>query len=240
MQNEMYDFDLNGNRKKAKIQDKNESYQTGEYNRLLSDENYRYEYDQEGNRISKTDKNNTTTKYFWDHRNRLTKVQTPTDSVEYIYDHQNRLVKRTQDKSETHFVHDDWQIIVTLDSKNNVKDRYLWGTKQDELICDNANWTLSDHLNTIRDIVKSDGAVESHLEYNAFGKLITNEKTPNSSTVQLAYTGKITDHVTDLQWNINRWYDAQNGIWVSEDMIGFGGGDYNLMRYVLNNIILSK
>ncbi|MDR2170928.1 MAG: hypothetical protein LBP59_12365, partial [Planctomycetaceae bacterium] len=95
MPNEKYNFDLNGNRKTAEIQGKNESYKTGEYNRLLSDENYRYEYDLEGNRISKTDKDNKTTKYFWDHRNRLTKVETQTETIEYIYDHQNRLVKRT-------------------------------------------------------------------------------------------------------------------------------------------------
>jgi uncharacterized protein RhaS with RHS repeats len=106
MQNEMYDFDLNGNRKKAKIQDKNETYKTGEYNRLLSDENYRYEYDQEGNRISKINKDNKTTKYFWDHRNRLTKVQTPTESIDYIYDYQNRLVKRVENFDNQYFVHD--------------------------------------------------------------------------------------------------------------------------------------
>jgi RHS repeat-associated protein len=236
MSNEKYNFDLNGNRKTAEIQGKNESYKTGEYNRLLSDENYRYEYDQECNIISKTDKNNKPTKYFWDHRNRLTKVQTPTDLIEYIYDYQNRLVKRSQDnKTETHFVHDGWQIILQFDNKEiKPPHRYLWGTKQDELICDNNNWTLADHLNTIRDIVKSDGATVTHLEYNAFGKVISETKNDN---VSFAYTGKLFDKSSNLQWNINRWYDSNVGKWVSEDPIGFKASDMNLNRYVQNMVL---
>ncbi|MDR2172254.1 MAG: RHS repeat-associated core domain-containing protein, partial [Planctomycetaceae bacterium] len=111
-------------------------------------------------------------------------------------------------------------------------NRYLWGTKQDELICNNNNWTLNDHLNTIRDIVKSDGNVESHLEYNAFGKLISETK---NDLPLFAYTGKLTDKSSDLQWNINRWYDSNAGRWMSEDPIGLNADDNNLSRYVNNN-----
>jgi RHS repeat-associated protein len=110
----------------------------------------------------------------------------------------------------------------------------LWGTKQDELICDNDNWTLGDHLNTIRDIVKSDGAVTDHLEYNSFGKIIS--ATKNDSSLRFAYTGKLTDNVSELQWNINRWYNAKVGRWVSEDPIGFKSGDRNFYRYVKNTV----
>ncbi|MDR2168946.1 MAG: RHS repeat-associated core domain-containing protein, partial [Planctomycetaceae bacterium] len=110
-------------------------------------------------------------------------------------------------------------------------NRYLWGTKQDELICNNNNWTLNDHLNTIRDIVKSDGNVESHLEYNAFGKLISETK---NDQLLFAYTGKLFDKSSDLQWNINRWYNSNAGRWVSEDPIKFQSGDKNLYRFLLN------
>jgi RHS repeat-associated protein len=110
--------------------------------------------------------------------------------------------------------------------------RYLWGTKQDELICDNNNWTLGDHLNTIRDIIKSNGEVAAHLEYNAFGKLISETK---NDPLSFAYTGKLFDKFSDLQWNINRWYDSNVGKRVSEDPIGFEGKDVNLFRYVFNS-----
>jgi YD repeat-containing protein len=94
---EIYNYDPNGNRKQAEIQDQKQVYETGEYNRLLSDENYRYDYDREDNRISKTSKKDgSKTKYSWDHRNRLVKVETPTETIEYIYDYQNRLVTKNQ------------------------------------------------------------------------------------------------------------------------------------------------
>ncbi|MDR2168948.1 MAG: hypothetical protein LBP59_02285 [Planctomycetaceae bacterium] len=47
MPNEKYNFDLNGNRKTAEIQGQNQNYKTGEYNRLLSDNENTYNYDNE-------------------------------------------------------------------------------------------------------------------------------------------------------------------------------------------------
>ncbi|MDR2704947.1 MAG: hypothetical protein LBC02_04130, partial [Planctomycetaceae bacterium] len=236
MQHEKYDFDLNGNRKQAEIQGQKQTYKTGEYNRLLSDENYSYKYDLEGNRISKTSKDGTTTKYFWDNRNRLVKVSTPTNEIEYLYDYLNRLVQRKQNDIETIFVHDGWQIILQFDNKESkLAHRYLWGTKQDELICDNNNWMLGDHLNTIRDIVQSDSNVVDHLEYNSFGKLISETE---NDLLFFAYTGKLTDKSSELQWNINRWYDSNIGRWVIEYLIGFEGGDMNLYRHVDNSVVL--
>jgi RHS repeat-associated protein len=94
---------------------------------------------------------------------------------------------------------------------------------------------LPDHLNTIRDIVKSDGKVAAHLEYNSFGKQISVTKNDNLS---FAYTGKLFDQTSDLQWNINRWYDSNVGRWVSEYPTSFKGRDGNLYRYALNRQIM--
>ncbi|MDR2642120.1 MAG: hypothetical protein LBC74_04935, partial [Planctomycetaceae bacterium] len=89
-------------------------------------------------------------------------------------------------------------IILQFNNKNSSPThRYLWTTKQDELICDNNNWTLGDHLNTIRDIINSDGTVAEHLDYNSFGKLISVTKNPDS--ILFAYTGKLSDKSNELQ-----------------------------------------
>ncbi|MDR2642731.1 MAG: RHS repeat-associated core domain-containing protein, partial [Planctomycetaceae bacterium] len=90
---------------------------------------------------------------------------------------------------------------------------------------------LGDHLNTIRDIINSDGTVADHLDYNSFGKLIS--VTKNTDQIFFAYTGKLTDKISELQWNINRWYDSNVGRWVSEDPIGFDN-TLNLFQYVGN------
>jgi RHS repeat-associated protein len=230
MNNESYRYDFNGNRLNAEIQGQKQSYKTGDFNRLLSDNENSYEYDPEGNRISKGN-----TKYEWDNRNRLIKAQTPAETVEYVYDYQNRLVKRTVDKDVTVFIHDGWHIVRQLEN-GKPTHRYLWGTKQDELLCDNDSWTLGDHLNTIRDVVKSNGNVIAHYDYNAFGKRLP----PAQDSLSFAYTGKLTDAITELQWNINRWYDANIGSWLSSDPIGFHSNDANLYRYVQNMSMMNK
>ncbi len=106
--------------------------------------------------------------------------------------------------------------MVMAFKNGEVQDRYLWGAKQDELLCKNNEWALGDHLNTVRDVISADGMVRKHLEYNAFGEL---QGEPGED-VEFAYTGKLYDSATSLQWNINRWYDPK---------------DANLYRYVRNS-----
>ncbi|MEM9828735.1 MAG: RHS repeat-associated core domain-containing protein, partial [Planctomycetota bacterium] len=53
-------------------------------------------------------------------------------------------------------------------------------------------------------------------------------------SVFFGYTGRLFDSETDLQNNLNRWYDADTGRWISQDPIGFAAGDANLYRYVGN------
>jgi len=149
-------------------------------------------------------------------------------SVEYNYDYHNRLVCRNDEL----FLHDGWQIACSL-RNGRIEHRYLWGAMQDELLAMDDAWTLRDHLNTVRDVINMNGKVVSHLEYNAFGKLVssTGEKLP------FRYTAKMFDDATGLQWNINRWYDPNVGRWVSEDPIGFMAKDGNLARYVENRAL---
>jgi RHS repeat-associated protein len=199
---------------------------------LTSDGDFCYTYDNEGNRIEKKSlKSNETVKYEWDHRNRLVKVTTLKETVGYVYDYLNRLVKR----NEEFFVHDEWQIICLL-KNNKVSHRYLWGANQDELIVADENWTLGDHLNSIRDVIDARGKVTGHRECNAFDKVT---RATGKAECVFGYTGKMFDNQTHLQWNINRWYDANVGRWISEDPIGFEGKDTNLVRYVGNHVIYS-
>jgi len=44
---------------------------------------------------------------------------------------------------------------------------------------------------------------------------------PNPSRIRFQQTGKFFDEVTNLQDNINRWYDTNGNRWISEDPIGF-------------------
>jgi len=93
-------------------------------------------------------------------------------------------------------------------------------------------WSLTDHLGTIRDII---GSENTHLIYDAFGNLIS-----GTNPLLFGYTGKAFDTDTQLQNNINRWYDATIGRWLSTDPIGFEGNDTNLYRYVSNSSLIKS
>jgi len=181
------------------------------------------------------------------------------------YDYQNRLVWRRMDgngdgdyEQKRVFVYDGNQVVMDFQrtgagniQASNLKWRYLWGPAVDQVLAEEAvdggtddlvQWTLTDHLNTVRDIARFDpqtGAttVVNHLVYDAFGK-VTAETNPAVDSLFL-FTARPFDPDTQLQNNLNRWYDARVGRWLSEDPIGFAAGDGNLYRYVGNNPLSS-
>ena len=123
--------------------------------------------------------------------------------------------------------------------------RYLWGSAVDQILADeavttagqagNTLWTLTDHQNTVRDVVQYDNGthittVTNHLVYGSFGKLIV-----GTNPVLLGYTARPFDIATGEQWNLFRWYEAMTQRWLAEDPIVFQSRDTNLYRYCTND-----
>jgi RHS repeat-associated protein len=99
-------------------------------------------------------------------------------------------------------------------------------------------WPMTDWQGTVRDVATYNAAtnvttIANHKVYEAFGKVYS-ESGPTVDTL-FGYTGRYFDDDAGLQWNLNRWYDPNVGRWLSEDPIGFAGGDPNLYRYVGNS-----
>jgi RHS repeat-associated protein len=126
--------------------------------------------------------------------------------------------------------------------------RYLWGPAVDQILADeqvtsltspgDVLWPLADHLGTVRDLAQHDAGtgtttVANHRVFNAFGELTS--ETNVAIDHLFAFTGRALDESTGLQNNLNRWYDAEVGRWLSQDPIGFDAGDANLYRYVGND-----
>lgn len=65
-------------------------------------------------------------------------------------------------------------------------------------------------------------------QYDAFGA------SAGSSLTRYGYTGRELDSLTGLMHYRSRWYDPQQGRFMSENPIGFEGG-LNLYGYVGNN-----
>ena len=248
---ETYTYDDTGNRT-------NTGYITVANNRTTSDGVYNYTYDVEGNMTSRTAiSGGAVTLYTWDHRNRLISVTQKASAnsaaqwiVEYTYDYQNRLVKRSYDPDAagnevaevTTWIYDGTQMVLQFDGSGDLNNddlshRYMYGPIVDQILADetignDTYWTLTDHQNTVRDLATTAGVV-THRSYNAFG--VKTDETANAVDCIFGYTGKMYDEVTELQNNINRWYNPELGKWLSEDPIGFNGGDTNVYKYVKND-----
>lgn len=242
---ESYSYDENGNRTNA-------GYVTGTNNQLLSDGVYDYEYDNEGNRTKQTQiATGEVTEYEWDYRNRLiavTKVDSSGNLIlraEYTYDVYNRRIGKSidvdgdglTDEAEG-FVYDGDQIALVFDGEGNQTEQFLYGTGIDEVLAqENSSgevlWGLADNQGSIRDVVNNAGIIQNHLVYDSFGQL--RSETNPVVDFRFGYTGREPDEETGLYYYRARYYDGTVGQFISEDPIGFSGGDANLYRYVENS-----
>jgi len=131
--------------------------------------------------------------------------------------------------------------------------RYLWGQNVDQLFAQETietipgtggdpdtfavetDWTLTDHLGSIRDLVHyveatDQSTVDEHFTYSAFGEVTSGD----TSRIRYLYTAQEYDADTGLFYYDARWYDPNTGEFISNDPIGFAAGDANLYRYVGN------
>ena len=110
----------------------------------------------------------------------------------------------------------------------------VWPVDQSTL--DLLEWTLTDHLNTVRDIARYDSqsdttTVVNHLVYDAYGNVTA--ETNSAVDSLFLFTARPFDPDTGLQNNLNRWYDPAVGRWLGEDPIRYWGA-INLSEYVGN------
>jgi RHS repeat-associated protein len=166
--------------------------------------------------------------------------------------------------SSSAFVYDGNQIVLQFEktgtddiSASSLSNRYFWGPAVDQLLAQESPlplgeglgegydlttpgdvfWPLTDNLNTVRDLATYDSntdttTIANHRVYDAFGNL--RSQTNAAVDCLFGYTGRQFDEDISLQNNLNRWYDASVGRWVSNDPIGYEGG-INLFAYVNNS-----
>ncbi|MBK7709200.1 MAG: RHS domain-containing protein [Acidobacteria bacterium] len=87
---------------------------------------------------------------------------------------------------------------------------------------------IADHLGSTNALTDSSGNVTSSASYDSFGNATGNLAT------RYKFTGREYDDFTGLHYYRARWYDGNLGRFISEDPIGFAGGDVNLYGYVGN------
>ncbi len=221
-------------------------YLIGDGNRLLSDGNYKYQFDAAGRLIKKFGIATGTiaeVDYSWDNRSRLVEVQnrssvggSVTLDIQYVYDMFDRLISRTQGSTTTLFAYDGQRMVLAFTSSGGISDRYVWGPAVDQILEDEHYTTPStssagtryfttfDKENSVRDLISSSDSLSGHVAYNSFGQITSSTI---GYTMPVLHEGVYTDSATGMEYHSDpstgiagRWYDPASKRWISEDPTG--------------------
>jgi RHS repeat-associated protein len=244
---ETYSYDDNGNRTLA-------GYEVGPGNRLSSDGTYEYTGDDEGNLVTKTRvADGARTEFTWDHRQRLTQVLvydqwgTVLQEERFTYDALDRRIGVWVDADgsgseaavQTWTLYDGGNVYADFDGSGALTYRYLYGPALDQLFArvDAAGsdivWHLSDRQGSVRQLVNTAGTVLDTLTYDSYGNLLSESHPENGD--RFKYTGREYDAILGMYYYRARYYAPGVGCFLSEDPLGFAGGDSNLYRYAGNS-----
>ena len=220
----------------------------GAANRLLTDGTYNYTYDADGNRIARTNiATGAVTYYQFNNANELTAVSGSGGPATYLYDAFGRMVSQTENGATQNFIYDGENIALVLNGSGQVIERELNGPAVDQVLATETvapgsgsagtvNWFLTDNQGTVRDVVQYSGGATSlvdHLVYDSFGQIAS--QTQPASQPRFTYTGMRFDPVTGLYYDNARWLDALNGVFISQNPLGYAAGDPNTGRYCFNS-----
>jgi RHS repeat-associated protein len=220
---ENYTYDKVGNRLSSITSTVN---QYDSSNELTSDASFSYQYDNNGNMISKTDANAATTGYTWDFENRLTSVVLPGTggTVSFKYDPFGRRIQKSSASGTTNYTYDDANITAEYDGAGNVVAQYTRGAGIDESLAMSRSGTISyynaDGLGSITSLTDSAGSALAAYTRDAFGKSLSSAGTLVNP---IRYTAREWDSETGLYYNRARYYETNTGRFISEDPIRFAG-----------------
>jgi RHS repeat-associated protein len=140
--------------------------------------------------------------------------------------------KRTQGTTVTKFIYDGLDVLA--DDNAGTLTKYLNGLGIDSKLRvqtgSTINYFLTDHLGSTNGLADSSGSLTASTSYDSF-----DNATNTSFPTRYQYTGREFDSFTGLHYYRARWYYANLGRFISEDPIGFAGGDFNLFEYVWSN-----
>ena len=209
------------------------SYSFSPFNKIASTQTATYGGDANGNMVQKSE-GKEFWRYDWDYENRLTQASTRKQTVRYAYDALGRRVRRNLagSRENTKYTYDGLDVV--MDDNAGTQTKYLNGVGIDNKLRStngaNVSYFLADHLGSTNGLTNSSGSLTASNSYDSFG----NPTNPAFSS-RYQFTGREFDSFSGLQFSRARFYDPQIGRFISEDPIGFGGGDVNLYGYVWNN-----
>ena len=191
-----------------------------------------YAYDANGNQISETDQEaGKQTVYEYDADNRLRKATGRTgETVDYVQENQyngfGQRVQKKEGSDVTAYFYDGSTVLYTEDAQDKVTSFNLIGAEnnilqtaragQDDAV--NFYTYTKDLRESTINIVGADGTSQVTYDYDDYGETKTYDKDSASPFYnEVCYTAGIYDKTTGL-YNLNaRYYDPENGVFMTQD-----------------------
>jgi RHS repeat-associated protein len=204
-------------------------------NRLVTWNGTNTSYDLNGNLTG-----DGTFTYLYNARNQLaTAKQGSTTLGAFVYDGLGRRVQKTVSTVVSKFVYDGWNVAQEKDSKNKIAFNELGGLALDQVFSRTpasgaVSYLLTDALGSAVGLADTNGVVQTSYTYEPYGKTISSGAV---NTNPFGFTGRENDSTGNLALynNRTRSYSPTLQRFLTEDPIGFAGGDVNLYAYVGNS-----
>jgi RHS repeat-associated protein len=172
--------------------------------------------------------------FSFDNEHRLVSIGS---SSQFLYDGIGNRLKAIRNGVETRYIYDaGGNLLAEADGSNNITKYYIHGlglmavvTPTDQVYCYHFNAVGS----TIALTDQSQTMVNKHA-YDSFGNVVNQEETVPQPFKFVGQHGVMTEP-NGFYYMMARYYDPNVGRFISEDPIGFDGGDVNLYGYVGNN-----
>lgn len=201
-------------------------------NRLVSAGSSVYTHDDEGQLLTKDG-----TAYTFDDAHRLTAIGT---EFQFSYDGGGNRLQAVRNSVTTRYIYDAaGNLLAEADINNTITRYYIYGkgllaivTPADDIYCYHFNAIGS----TIAVTDENQDIVNSYA-YTPFGIIASEQETVSQPFKYVGQLGVMTEP-NGLYYMRARYYDPETSRFISEDPIGFDGGDVNLYIYVGNNPVL--
>ena len=244
-----YNYDPIGNRTTATLAGTNWNYTSNnlnQYTRLaFGDTVQEPTYDADGNMLTRSGWTQS-----WNGENRLIETAKGNIKLQFSYDYLGRRIEKKVYNGEVltkhlRFVYNGYKLSEELDALNEstALRKYIWqdGIELDvpllvyDVVTATTYFYTTDANKNISELTDSQGHVVAHYEYAPFGKqtIIMGKYASNNP---ITFSSEYFDIETGLVYFNYRYYDIQQGYWLSRDPLEENGG-INLYIMVENNPI---
>jgi len=145
---------------------------------------------------------------------------------------------RVRSQTETRYVYDPWGNLLAEANSGGITRKYIYGKGLLAVQTPSARYCY--HFNPTGSTVAltdmNQNVVNSYA-YEPYGRVLNQQETISQPFKFVGQYGVMAEAEDSLYYMRARYYDPAVGRFISEDPLGFGGGDVNLFAYAGNNPI---